>query len=55
MLRGAPSTPHEREAIEEAMPDFLEGLGEMGVPISSADVFVEGPALILRAICAYDF
>ncbi len=53
MLRGAPNTPLEREAIEEAMPDLLKGLEEMGVPISSGDVFIEGPALILRAICAY--
>lgn len=53
MLRGAPSSQFERTALEESLPELIDGLSELGVPISSEDIFVPGPALILRAVCAY--
>ena len=53
MLRGAPATPLETSALEEGLPDLIGGLGELGVSISERDVFIAGPALIMRAICAY--
>lgn len=53
MLRGAPAMPFERAALEEGLPDLIGGLAEIGVPISQEDIFMTGPALILRAVCAY--
>jgi hypothetical protein len=53
MLRGAPATPFERSALEEGLPALIDALGEMGFPISEDDIFIHGPALILRAICVY--
>jgi len=53
MLRGAPSTPFERSALEEGLPDLVEAVSEMGVEISKEDVLIQGPAVILRAVCAY--
>jgi hypothetical protein len=53
MLRGAPASDLERKAIEEALPGLIDGLGEMGIPIAQDDVFISGPALSLRAICAH--
>lgn len=53
LLRGAPSTQLERSALEEGIPDLVDGLAGMGVPISDEDVFIPAPAVLLRAICAY--
>jgi hypothetical protein len=53
LLRGAPSSAFEAPALEKALPDLISGLGEIGVQMSEADIFMHGPALILRAICAY--
>jgi len=53
MLRGAPQTQFERDALEEGLPDMIDGLSEVGIPVSSDDVFIGGPALILRPICVY--
>lgn len=53
MLRGAPASELERTAIEKALPDLIDALGQMGVPITQDDVFISGPALRLRAICAH--
>lgn len=53
MLRGAPSTPFERSALEEGLPELIRGISELGVEISEEDVFIRAPAVFLRAICAY--
>ncbi|HEX7244055.1 MAG TPA: hypothetical protein VF245_00645 [Solirubrobacterales bacterium] len=53
VLKGGPATSLERGAIEETLPGLSEGLGGIGIDISEDDVFIRGPALILRAICAY--
>ena len=53
MLRGAPSTPFELSALEETLPDLVSALGGIGMTVSRDDIFIRGPALILRAICAY--
>jgi hypothetical protein len=53
ILRGGPASSLERNAMEEALPALIEGLGGMGIDISAEDIIVQGPALVLRAICAY--
>ncbi len=53
LLRGGPATPLERNAIEEALPSLVEALSEMSIDISQDDIVIRGPALLLRAICAY--
>jgi hypothetical protein len=54
ILRGGPASPIERQAMEEAAPKLIEGLSEAtGIEISPEDIIVHGPALVLRAICAY--
>jgi hypothetical protein len=39
--------------MEEALPALIEGLSGTGIDISPEDVIVQGPGLVLRAICAY--
>jgi hypothetical protein len=53
MLQGAPSTQFERSALEDGIPDLVDGLKAMGIPIAEDDVFMPAPAVLLRAICAY--
>jgi hypothetical protein len=53
MLRGAPASALELGAVEEALPELVEGLRELDIPIETGDIFMTGPALILRCICAY--
>jgi hypothetical protein len=53
VLRGGPATSLERGAVDEMLPELISGLGELGVDISEDDVFVTGPAVVLRPICAY--
>ncbi len=53
LLRGGPATPLERNAIEETLPGLVDALNEMSIDISEDDIVVHGPALLLRAICAY--
>jgi len=52
LLRG-PATTLERNAIDEALPSLVEALGEMSIDISEDDIVINGPALLLRAICCY--
>lgn len=52
LLRG-PTTPLERKVIDEALPGLVEALSEMSIDISEDDIVIHGPALLLRAICAY--
>jgi hypothetical protein len=53
ILRGGAASPLERNAMEEALPSLIEGLSGTGIDISPEDVIIQGPALVLRAICAY--
>jgi hypothetical protein len=53
VLRGGPATSLERGAVDEILPSLFEGLSEIGIEISEDDVFIHGPALVLRPICAY--
>jgi hypothetical protein len=53
VLRGGPATSLERGAVDEILPELVSGLSELGVDISEDDVFVTGPAIVLRPICAY--
>jgi hypothetical protein len=53
LLRGGPATPLERSAILETLPGLVEALNEMSIDISVDDIAIHGPALLLRAICAY--
>jgi hypothetical protein len=52
-LRGAPSNALERGLLEEQLPDLIEALVPMGIEISEEDIFIPGPAFVLRSICAY--
>lgn len=53
-LRGAgPMSSLESDALAESVPDMLPGLREMGVDIDEEDIFMSGPAVVLRPICAY--
>jgi hypothetical protein len=53
VLRGGPATSLERGAVDEMLPELVSGLSELGVNIAEDDVFVTGPAIVLRPICAY--
>lgn len=53
MLRGGQATSLERGAVDEMLPSLMEGMSAIGVEVSENDIYVQGPALILRAICAY--
>jgi len=53
ILRGGPATSLERGAVEETLPGLADGLGNLGLDISREDIFIHGPALLLRAICCY--
>lgn len=53
VLRGAPSSILERDALDAALPDLVDGIGGLGIPISMTDILIDGPAFTLRAICAY--
>lgn len=53
LLRGAPQAGLERGALEAALPDVIEGIADLGIQISEDDVFIAGPAIVLRAICCY--
>jgi hypothetical protein len=53
MLRGAPTGTLERTALEEQLPAMIEAIAGLGIPVSQDDVFISGPALLLRAICAH--
>lgn len=52
LLRG-PTTPLERNLIDEALPGLVKALSDMSIDISEDDIAIQGPALLLRAICAY--
>ena len=52
-FRGAPSNALERGLLEEQLPDLIEALVPMGIEISAEDIFIPGPAFVLRSICAY--
>jgi hypothetical protein len=53
MLKGGPASSLEKETVAGTVPEMLPALREIGVDIDMDDIFIEGPALILRAICAY--
>jgi hypothetical protein len=53
MLKGGPASSLEKESVAGTVPEMLPALREIGVDIDMDDIFIEGPALILRAICAY--
>lgn len=53
MLRGGQATSLERGAVDEMLPDLMEGMSAIGVEVTEDDVYVQGPALVLRGICAY--
>jgi hypothetical protein len=53
MLKGGPASSLEKETVANTVPEMLPGLREIGVQIDMDDIFIAGPALILRAICAY--
>lgn len=53
VLRGGPATSLERGVVDEMLPQLMEGMGAIGVEVTKGDVYVQGPAFVLRAICAY--
>lgn len=53
LLRGGPATSLEKESVADTVPEMIPSLREIGVEIKMGDIFIEGPALIMRAICAY--
>jgi hypothetical protein len=53
MLPGGPVSSLEKETVAGAVPEMLPHLREIGINIDVGDVFIDGPALILRPICAY--
>ena len=53
MLRGGQATSLERGVVDEMVPSLVEGMSAIGVEVSEDDVYVGGPAIILRPICAY--
>lgn len=53
LLRGAPTSDVERQTFEAAIPELIEAFEPMGIPLALDDIFMSGPALSLRAICAH--
>lgn len=53
LLRGGPASTLEKNSVAETVPEMLPALREIGVAIEMDDIFIRGPALILRPICAY--
>ncbi|MDQ3240695.1 MAG: hypothetical protein M3515_01495 [Actinomycetota bacterium] len=50
LLRNAPPLGLERQALDEALPDLIEGFRELGVEVSQADFFLTNPAVVLKPI-----
>jgi hypothetical protein len=46
----APPLGLERQALDEALPDLIEGFRELGVEVSQADFFLTNPAVVLKPI-----
>lgn len=53
VLSGGPATPLEQGVVKEMLPGLSEALSSMGLAVDEEDALVRGPAVILRAICAY--
>jgi hypothetical protein len=53
MIRDVPPTPLEMEVINEAITNFIEPAGEIGVEIDASDINIPAPAMILRPIAIY--
>jgi hypothetical protein len=53
VLRGGDPTSLERGVVDEMLPSLIEGMAAIGVTVTEDDVNVKGPAIVLRAICAY--
>ncbi|MCA1706951.1 MAG: hypothetical protein LC808_28275 [Actinobacteria bacterium] len=50
LIRNAPPLGLERQALDEALPELVEGFRELGVEVSQADFFLTNPAVILKPI-----
>ena len=50
LLRDAPALGIERRAIEDALPELIQGFQELGVAVTQADFFLTKPAVVLRPI-----
>jgi hypothetical protein len=48
LLRNAPPLGVEREALEEALPELIEGFRELGVEVSQRDFLLSKPAVVLK-------
>lgn len=48
LLRNAPPLGLEREALEEVLPEFIEGFRELGVEVSQMDFLLSKPAVVLK-------
>lgn len=53
LIRNAPQLSIERQGIEEALPELMEGFSELGVEVSTGDFFLTAPAVILKPICIF--
>lgn len=53
LLRDAPQLALERDGLAEAIPDFIEGMREVGIEVTESDFFLKSPAVLLKPICIY--
>ncbi len=53
LIRNAPQLSIERQGIEEALPELIDGFSELGIEVSREDFFLRAPAVILKPICIF--
>lgn len=53
LIRNAPQLSIERQGLEEALPDFIEGFSELGIDVSEDDFFLKPPTVVLKPICIF--
>jgi hypothetical protein len=53
LLRNAPPLAFERQGLEEALPDLLDGFQDLGIDVSESDFFLTRPTVIMKPICIY--
>lgn len=53
LLRDAPQLTAERDGLLEALPDFIDGMKELGIEVGERDFFLRSPAVLLKPICIY--
>jgi hypothetical protein len=53
LLKSSPHLPMERQGMLEAVPQFVEAMAELGIPVSKSDFVLTRPTVLLKPICIY--